>query len=331
MAAFIRTLILVLGLLPPCAQAQRVPVDAASFPNRPIRVVVPSAAGGGTDIVARLIGQALTEAWGQTLVVDNRGGAGGMPAVTMVAKNSTPDGYTMLLGSNGHVSFAPALYRKLPFDPQKDLAPASIIANQPFVVAASQALPVANFQEFLALAKKNPGKLTYGSGGLGSASHLGTELMRQLAGFSLLHVPYKGTGPGTAAVMAGEIHILLVGLATVLPHVRGKSEKVKVLAVTGARRSPAAPEIPTVAEAGLPGYEFDVWYGMVLPGGVPAPVLAKTSTEIVRLMKAPALRERFMAAGLEPQGSSAAAFAAQLKREIPIWQRVAREANISVD
>ena len=157
------------------------------------------------------------------------------------------------------------------------------------------------------------------------------DLYHQLAGFNLLHVPYKGTGPGTAAVMAGEIHILLVGLATVLPHVRSKSDKVKVLAVTSARRSPAAPEIPTVAEAGLPGYEFDVWYGMVLPGGVPAPVLAKTSTEIVRVMKGSALRERFMAAGLEPQGSSALAFAAQLKREIPTWQRVAREANISME
>ena len=157
------------------------------------------------------------------------------------------------------------------------------------------------------------------------------DLYHQLAGFNLLHVPYKGTGPGTAAVMAGEIHILLVGLATVLPHVRSKSDKVKVLAVTSARRSPAAPEIPAVAEAGLPGYEFDVWYGMVLPGGVPAPVLAKTSTEIVRLMKGSALRERFMAAGLEPQGSSALAFAAQLKREIPTWQRVAREANISME
>jgi tripartite-type tricarboxylate transporter receptor subunit TctC len=312
-------------------QAQRPAADSSDFPSRPIRVVVPSAAGGGTDIVARLIGQALTEAWGQTLVVDNRGGAGGLPAVALVARQSAADGYTMLVGSNGHVSFAPALYRKLPYDPQKDLAPASLIANQTFVVAASHSLPAASFQEFLSLARKNPGKFSYGSGGLGSASHLGTELMRQVAGFDLLHVPYKGTGPGTAAIMAGEIHILLVGLATVLPHVRNKSDKIKALAVTSGKRSPAAPDIPTAVEAGLPGYEFDVWYGMVLPGGVPPAILGRTSNEIVRLMKTPVLRERFAAAGLDPIGSTAAAFADQLKREIPIWRRVVKEANIAVD
>jgi tripartite-type tricarboxylate transporter receptor subunit TctC len=293
--------------------------------------VVPSAPGGGTDIVARLIGQALTDSWGQTLVIDNRGGAGGIPAVTMVAKQSAPDGYTMLLGSNGHVSFAPAIYRNLPFDPQKNLAPASLVANQAFVVAATQSLPAANLQEFIALAKKNPGKVSYGSGGVGSASHLGTELMRISGGFNLLHVPYKGTGPGMAAMMAGEIQILVVGLATVLPHVRAKSDKLKVFAVTGAKRAPAAPEIPTVAESGLPGYEFDVWYGMVLPGGTPRAVVQKTSSDIVRLLKTPALRERFAAGGLEPMGSTPEAFTAQLQREIPIWRKVAAEAKIQVD
>ncbi len=314
------------------ARAQpRAPADAASFPNRPIRVVVPSAPGGGTDIVARLIGQGLTDSWGQTVVVDNRGGAGGMPAVTMVAKASAADGYTMLLGSNGHVSFAPALYRNLPFDPQKDLAPASLVANQAFVVAAAQSLPASNLQEFIALARKSPGKYSYGSGGVGSASHLGTEMMRLAGGFTLLHVPYKGTGPGMAALMAGEIQILVVGLATVLPHVRAKSDKVKVFGVTGARRAQAAPEIPTLAESGLPGYEFDVWYGMVLPGAVPRAIVQKTSGEIVRLLKSPVVRERFASAGLEPMGSTAEAFSAQLQREIPAWRKVAKEAGIQAD
>src|SRR5262245_43955556 len=192
---------------------------AAGYPSKSIRLVVPSAPGGGTDIVARLIGQGLSDSWGQTVVVDNRGGAGGIPAVTMVAKSAAADGYTMLLGSNGHMSFAPAIYRKLPFDPQIDLAPASLVANQAFVVAAAPSLPAVNLREFIALAKKSPDKYSYGSGGMGSASHLGTEMMRVNGGFSLLHVPYKGTGPGMAAVMGGEIHILLVGLATVLPHV----------------------------------------------------------------------------------------------------------------
>ena len=314
------------------AHAQpRTPADTANFPNRPIRVVVPSAPGGGTDIDARLIGQGLTDSWGQTVVVDNRGGAGGMPAVTMVAKASAADGYTMLLGSNGHVSFAPAIYRNLPFDPQKDLAPASLVATQAFVVAAAQSLQATHLQEFIALARKNPGKFSYGSGGVGSASHLGTEMMRIAGGFTLLHVPYKGTGPGMAAIMAGEIQILLVGLATVLPHVRAKSDKVKVFAVTGAKRAQAAPEIPTAAEAGLPGYEFDVWYGMVLPGATPRAIVQKTSAEIVRLLKMPALRERFAAVGLEPSGSTPEAFVSQLQREIPTWRKVAKEANIQAD
>ena len=319
-----------LSALPAHAQ-QRAPTDAASYPNRPIRLVVPSAPGGGTDIVARLIGQGLSESWGQTVVVDNRGGAGGIPAVTLVAKASAADGYTMLLGSNGHVSFAPAIYRKLAFDPRTDLAPSSLVANQTFVVAAAQSLPASTMQEFIALAKKNPGKLSYGSGGIGTSSHLGTEMLRLSGGFSLLHVPYKGTGPGMVALMGGEIQILLVGLATVLPFVKSKSDKLKVYAVTSAKRSVAAPDIPTVAESGLPGYEFDVWYGMVFPGGTPRVIVGKTSTEIVRLLKTPAIRERFAAAGLEPLGNTPAEFTAQIRGEIPKWLKVARDANIQVD
>lgn len=313
------------------AQRNPDPSGAAGYPERPIRMVVPSAPGGGTDIVARLIGQGLHESWGQTVVIDNRGGAGGIPGVTTVAKHSAPDGYTMLLGSNGHVSFAPAIYPKLAFDPQKDLAPAALVANQAFVLAATQSFPAATLQEFIALAKKSPGTIRYGSGGIGTASHLGTELLRLTAGITLLHVPYKGTGPGMTALMGGELQVLLVGLATVLPHVRAKSDKLKVYAVTGAKRSPTAPEIPTVAESGLPGFEFDVWYGMVLPGGTPAPIVSKVSNEIVRLLKSPAIRERFTAGGLEPRGSTPEAFGAMIRSEIPRWHRVAKEANIRLD
>ncbi len=230
-----------------------------------------------------------------------------------------------------HLSFAPAIYPKLGFDPRTDLAPSSLVANQTFVVAAAQSLPVANMQEFIALAKKSPGKLSYGSGGVGSASHLGTEMLRIAGGFNLLHVPYKGTGPGMAAIMGGEIQILLVGLATVLPHVKAKNDKLKVFAVTSAKRSAAAPDIPTVAESGLPGYEFDVWYGMVFPGGTPRGIVGKASTEIVRLLKTPALRERFSAAGLEPLGNTPEEFAAQIRSEIPKWLAVARAAKINVD
>jgi tripartite-type tricarboxylate transporter receptor subunit TctC len=312
--------------------AQRsAPADGTRYPLKPIRMVVPSAPGGGTDIVARLIAQGLQESWGQTVVVDNRGGAGGIPGVAMVAKNSAPDGYTMCLGSNGHLSFAPAIHPNLSFDPQRDLTPVTLAANQSFVVALAASVPAASIQELIALAKAKPRTLTYGSGGTGTASHLGTELLQLSTGMSLLHVPYKGTGPGMTALLAGEIQVLLVGLATVLPYVKARSDKVKVLAVTGAKRAPIAPEIPTVAEAGVPGYDFDVWYGLVFPGGTPPGIVQKTNSEVVRLVQSPALRERYTAAGLEPLTSSPAEFRERIRREIPKWIDVARRAKIKVD
>ena len=305
--------------------------ENTQWPTKPIRMVVPSAPGGGTDIVARLIGQGLQEAWGQTVVVDNRGGAGGIPAVTMVATNSMPDGYTMCLGSNGHLSFAPAIRRNLQFDPQKNLTPVSLVASQPFVLAAAPSGAASSMKEFIALAKSKPGALRYGSGGTGTASHLGTELLQLTAGISLLHVPYKGTGPGMTALLAGEIQVLLVGLATVLPYVKAKSDRLKVYAVTGAKRSSVAPELPTVAETALPGFEFDVWYGIVFPGGTPRPIVSKTNTEIVRLLKTAAIRERFLAVGLEPVTNTPEEFASLIRREVPRWKKIADQAKIQVD
>ena len=311
------------------AFAQRAIVeDAASYPSKPIRMVVPSAPGGGTDIVARLIGQGLQEAWGQAVVVDNRGGAGGIPGVTMVAKNAAPDGYTMLLGINGHLSFAPAIRPNLPFDPQKDITTVSLVANQPFVVAIAPAVPANSMQELLALAKSRPGTLRYGSGGSGTSSHLGTELLQMNGGISLQHIPYKGTGPGMTALLAGEIQVLVVGLAVVLPYVKAKSDKLRVLAVTGAKRAAIAPEIPTIAESGVPGYEFDVWYGMVFPGGTPRPLVQKANGEIVRLLKSPVVRDRFSGLGLEPLGSTPEEFRDVIRREIPRWHKVVKEAKI---
>ena len=305
--------------------------DRSAYPTKPIRMVVPSAPGGGTDIVARLIGQGLQEAWGQTVVVDNRGGAGGIPAVTLVAKNSAPDGYTMCLGSNGHLSFAPAIRPNLAFDPQKDLTPVSLVANQPFVIAAAPGVAANSMQELIALAKNRPGMLRYGSGGVGTASHLGTELLQLQAGIRLLHVPYKGTGPGMTALLSNEIQVLLVGLATVLPYVKAKSDRVKVFAVSSARRAQVAPELPTIAESGVPGFEFDVWYGMVFPGGTPRSIVTKTNVEIVRLLKSPVVRERFAAVGLEPISNTPDEFANLIRREVPRWKKIAQQAKIQVD
>ena len=303
--------------------------SAQAYPSKPIRLIVPSAPGGGTDIAARLIAQGLTESFGQAVVVDNRGGAGGIAGVTVAAKLSAPDGYTLVLGSNGHLSFASAVNPKLPYDPQKDLAPISLVANQPFVIAISSAVPANSIRELIALAKAKPGSITYGSGGTGSASHLGVELFQIKAGITLMHIPYKGTGPGMSALMSGELQMLMAGLATVLP--QAKSGKIKVLAVSGTQRSRMAPEVPTVSEAGLPGYEFNVWYGMMAPGGTPRAIVNKLAGEIARLLKAPIVLERFAVAGLEPVSNTPDEFAALLKREIPAWHKVAQDANIRIE
>lgn len=299
------------------------------YPNKSIRMVVPSAPGGGTDIIARLIGQGLFESWGQTVVVDNRGGGGGIPAVTLVAKQSAADGYTMLMGSVGHLTFAPAIERNLAYDPRKDLAPVSLAANQPFVIAGARTLAANTVQELIALAKAKPNSISYGSGGSGSASHLGVELLAMNAGTSMLHVAYKGSNPAVTAVMAGEIHIALAGLATVLPHV--KANRVKGLAVTSAKRSQFAPDIPTVAESGVPNYIFDVWYGLAFPGGTPRAIVNKTAAEITKLVATPDVAKRFAAAGVEPQTNTPDVFATMIAQEIPKWQKVVKAANIRVE
>jgi tripartite-type tricarboxylate transporter receptor subunit TctC len=252
-----------------------------------------------------------------------------MPAVGTVARATTPDGYTLMVASNGHLTFGPALYSNLPFDSQKDLAPIMRLAIQPFVVATTAALPVTTLKELIALAKARPGSISYGSGGSGSATHLGTEMLVSMGGINLLHVPYKGSGPATAALMANEIQVLLVGIATVLPQMA--AGRLKVLGVTTTTRSSAAPEIPTVAEAGLPGFDFGVWYGMVAPAATPKPVLARLHREVFALMEQPALRERFSSAGLEPLRGSVDEFAASIQRELARWREVVKTAGIRAD
>jgi tripartite-type tricarboxylate transporter receptor subunit TctC len=303
--------------------------SAAAYPSKSIRLVVPSAPGGGTDIIARMIAQGLTDAWGQTVVVDNRGGAGGLAGVSIVARQSAPDGHTLLLGSVGHLSFAPAVRSNLGFDPLKDLTPVSLAAVQPFVVAAANALPVKSIGELAALAKAKPGSISYGSGGSGTASHLGTELLMINGGFKMLHIPYKGSNPAITALMGGELQIAMAGLATVLPH--AKNGRLKALAVTGARRAKIAPEIPTVGESGVPGYVFDVWYGLVFPGGTPGAIVKKTNAAVVRLLQSPEVSGRFAGAGVEPQTNSPEAFAALIRREVATWTKVVRTANIKVE
>ena len=301
-------------------------VDA--WPSRPIRIVAPFPAGSAVDATLRTLQPHAAERLGQAIVIDNRSGASGAIGVE-VAQRASPDGYTMLLGSVGHLSFAPALRSNLGYDPQKDLAPVTLVANQPFVVATIPNLPANSMKELVALAKAKPGSISYGSGGSGTASHLGTELLELTAGMKLLHIPYKGTGPAMAAMMSNEIQVCLAGTSAVIPHV--KANRLKALAVTTSKRSAAMPNLPTVAEAGVPGYHFDVWYGMMFPGGTPRAIVMKTHAEINKLLKSPALAERYAAGGIEPMSSTPEEFAALIRNELPRWHEVVRKANIKVE
>ena len=309
------------------ANAQRL-AGAVAYPNKPVRLIVPSAPGSGTDGVGRMIGQGLSDSWGVPVVVDNRVGAGGIRAVTMIAKDTQRDGYTMMLGSIGHFSFAPVLRSKLPYDPYKDLAPISLVATQPFVVVVNPSVPAGSIKELIAYAKSRPGGVRYGSGGPGTAIHLGTELLQLATGISMLHVPYRGSGPAMAALMGGEIQFLMPGLAQTKALMG--SGKIKVLALTSVKRSPAAPDLPTVAESGVPGFAFDVWYGLVFPSGVPRPILLRASSDIAMVLRSPDVSQRFSRLGLEPMSTTPDEFSALIKKDAQKWARVVKDANIKI-
>lgn len=300
---------------------------AAGFPERPVRLVAASAAGGGTDIIARLFAQGLTGVWGQQVIVDNRPGGGGVIATDITTK-AIPDGYTLLLQSVG-ISYAPALYKKLPFDVRRDITAVTIVGTQPFVLAVHPSMPVKSVTELVQLAKSKPGDIRFASGGVSGASHLGSELFRVTAGVNMVHVPYKGTGPGTTALLTGEVQMAIAGVGTILPH--AKSGKLRALAVTGAKRSPAAPELPTVAENGLPGYAFDVWYGVFAPSKTPRATLQKINTDANSAMREAGTAKRFAGAGIDLIGGGLDESNNYLRAEMAKWAKVIREAGISAD
>jgi tripartite-type tricarboxylate transporter receptor subunit TctC len=300
---------------------------AAGFPERPVRMVAASAAGGGTDIIARLLAHKLTDIWGQQVIVDNRPGGGGVIATDITAK-AVPDGYTLLLQSVG-ISYAPALYKKLPFDVQRDISAVTIVGSQPFVVAVHPSLPAKSVAELVQLAKSKPGDIRFASGGVSGASHLGSELFRVTAGVNMVHVPYKGTGPGTTALLTGEVQMAIAGVGTILPH--AKSGKLRALAVTGAKRSPAAPELPTVSENGLPGYAFDVWYGVFASSKTPRATLQKINTDANSALRDAETAKRFAGAGIDLIGGSLDESNKYLRAEMTKWAKVIREAGITAD
>ena len=308
------------------AHAQR-GTAAGDYPGKPIRLIVPVAYGGGTDIIARLIGQGLNDSWGQPVIVDNRPGGAGILGISMLVSSSA-DGHTLLLASNGHLSVLPALQSRLPYDPQKDLNPVSLIGKQPIVLAVHRSLPANSVKDLIALAKARAGAINYGSGGVGTIFHIGTELLQSLGGVSMLHVPYKGSGVAVTALIGNEIQVMLGGISTLLPHVARGS--IRALAVTGAQRSKFAPELPTIAET-LPGYELDVWYGMVAPGATPRAIVEKLGAEVARLLRTQAISERFTAMRIDPIHNRPEQFAEMVRDETAKWRKIVQSANIRAE
>jgi tripartite-type tricarboxylate transporter receptor subunit TctC len=297
---------------------------AQSYPLRPIRLVVPAAPGGGTDISARILAEGLGQALGQTVVVDNRAGAGTTLGADIVAK-AVSDGYTLLISPNA-LAFNAALYKKLPYNTLKDFAPISLVADQPNILVAHPSLAAKSFQEFVALARAQPGKLIFGSGGIGVGSHLAMELLLISQKLELVHVPYKGVGPAVTALLGNEVAVLLSTFASALPHV--KAGRMRALGVTSAQRAPALPDIPTIAEQGVPGYQYGTWYGLLAPTGTAPGIVEKLNRATNEVLASPKTADRFVVLGLTPMPSTAAQFSAHLKADTERWIKVVREAKI---
>jgi len=303
-------------------------VAAQNYPVRPVRIVVPFVPAGPTDINARMVAQKLTEAWGQSFVVENRGGAGGMLGTEIVAK-SAPDGYTLLGANPGPLTIAPSLYPKMTYDTFKQLAPVILVTNTTSVLAVHPSVPAASVKELIALAKKQPGKLTYGTPGVGTVGHLTWELFNHMAGTRMLHVPYKGSAQSTNDFLAGQLDLRSFSTPASLPLM--KSGKVRVIAINGLKRSPLMPQVPTVDESGLPGFESANWNGIMAPVGTPRDIILKLHDEIQRRVVKSELRELLIKDGYEVTGLGPEEFAVFMKRETEKWAKVIRTTNIKIE
>jgi len=299
-------------------------VLAQAYPAKAIRVIVPSSPGGGTDILARVIAARLTEAWGQQVVVENRAGAGQMIGIELAAK-AAPDGYSLLMAAST-LAINPVMYKKVPYDALRDFAPITQAAALPNILVAHPSLPVKNVKELVALAKARPGQLVYASAGHGTSPHLSFELFLYMTGTKMIHVPYKGTGPGAVDTVAGQVQLMMPNLLTALPHV--KSGRLRALGVTSAKRSAGVPDVPTIAQAGVPGYEAIQWYGLLAPAGTPREIVTKLHGEIVKILAAPDTREKLSSDGAEPVGSTPEQFAAFIRAETDKWGKVVKAAGI---
>ena len=302
--------------------------SAQHYPHKAIRFIMPYPAGGSIDIAGRVVAQQLADNLGQQVVIDNRTGAGGIVG-TETAARAAPDGYTLVMGGTGTLALSPHLQRKLPYDPVKDFAPVTLLVIVPYVLVVPAALKVNSVGELIALAKSRPDQINYGSGGNGSAPHLAAELFKTMAGVRLVHVPYKGSTPAINDVIAGQVQLTFTGIPSVIAHI--KSGRLRPIGVTSAARAAALPDVPTIRESGVPGYEVSPWFGVLVPARTPPALVTRLNGEIVKVLRSQAIRERFAAEGVEPVGNTPAQFASYIKVELIKWGKVIKDAGIRVD
>jgi tripartite-type tricarboxylate transporter receptor subunit TctC len=300
---------------------------AQSYPTKPIRIIVPQSPGASTDLTARMIGAKLSATFGQPVIVDNRPGAGSIIGTDLVAK-AAPDGYTLLVVASS-ITLNPTLHKNLPFDPIRDLAPITQISAFPNLLTVHPSLPVKTVKDLIALAKAKPGSINYGSSGTATGTHLSAELFKYMTGIDMVHVPYKGGGPAVQALLGGQVQLNVATIVSVLPHL--KTGKLRGIAVTTAKRSPAAPEIPTIAESGVPGYDHTPWNGFLAPAKTPRAVIGKLNEETARILQTPEVHNVFVSEGAEPVGNKPEEFAAIIKSETAKWAKVIRAAGIKAD
>ena len=301
---------------------------AQTYPTKPIRLVVPFPPGGATDILARDVAQKLTEAWGQSVIVDNRPGAGGNIGSELVAK-SAPDGYTLEMGTVGTHAINASLYAKMPYDHVKDFTPVILVAGVPNVLVVNPAVPANSVAELVAYAKANPGKLNFASSGNGTSIHLSGELFKVMAGVQITHIPYKGSAQALQDLLAGQVQLMFDNLPPSLPQI--KAGKLRALAVTSATRAPALPDVPTLAESGLPGFEASSWFGILAPAGTPAPIVAKLNAEVANWLATPEAKEKLLKQGANPAGGTPQDFAKHIAAETAKWAKVVKDSGAKID
>lgn len=316
------------AVLAACAGLLSCAAFAQSYPAKSIRWIAPFPPGGGTDLISRAVAQKLAEAWGQQVLVDNRPGSGGALGLALATK-SPADGYTVVLGQLANVAIAPALYSKLPYDPVRDLSPVTLVLSAPLILIAHPSLPAKNTRELLALARAKPELITFGSPGNGTTGHLAAEMIKSATGVKMTHIPYKGASPAIIDLMGGQIAIYVSTIPPALPLLN--SGRLKALGVTSMRRASLLPDVPTIAESGLPGFEVTNWYGVMLPAGVPKDIVARLHAEIVRILKLPDVQQRFQGEGGEVAPNTPEQFAVFIRNEIAKWGKAVRDSGAKVD